>query len=396
MESGFFRSKSGYTVVQNAITRDRTVSLKAKGLYLVIQAYITMPDKKWRKDDFMEISTDGKKAFGSAWDELKEKGFLKVHMLPNGNCWCVEYELLDEPQDGPHTFYYNKAGEVTKTNIDRANAREEKKIIEENKREQKTVKIEEDLRTPPFGSNAKGSNVKGNNVKGNNAKGIYAMGSNAKGGNNNKSYQTKPNTTTVLNPSINLSSENIAGEIVDNSEKDLTDGQTDIILPCVNLDYKEPMEDWLVDDIKEDLYIHDGIDKYIKREKEVVIPLIQYLCQWDEKCCRYSEMQLESYVMIVEAICEMILTPVPMILSNQSVSSIDVINQLNKCIRNSDMAHDLSFFVGMVMERYVRALSEFTIRNPKSYAKSVIWNCFGTYMIDFNSNVEKLIHNYNS
>ena len=52
MAEGFFRSKKGFTVVQNEITRDVNISLKAKGLYLVIQAYISMPDKKWTKEDF--------------------------------------------------------------------------------------------------------------------------------------------------------------------------------------------------------------------------------------------------------------------------------------------------------------------------------------------------------
>ncbi len=49
MAEGFFRSKKGFTVIQNEITRDTGISLKAKGLYLIIQAYITMPDKKWQK-----------------------------------------------------------------------------------------------------------------------------------------------------------------------------------------------------------------------------------------------------------------------------------------------------------------------------------------------------------
>ena len=32
MAEGFFRSKKGFTVVQNEITRDNTISLKAKRL----------------------------------------------------------------------------------------------------------------------------------------------------------------------------------------------------------------------------------------------------------------------------------------------------------------------------------------------------------------------------
>ena len=72
MAEGFFRSKKGFTVVQNEITRDVKISLKAKGLYLVIQAYISMPDKKWTKEDFRNLTKEGKKAFDSAWKELKE------------------------------------------------------------------------------------------------------------------------------------------------------------------------------------------------------------------------------------------------------------------------------------------------------------------------------------
>ena len=72
---GFFRSKKGFTVVQNEITRDRDISLKAKGLYLVIQANITMPDKRWRKEDFKSMTCEGKKAFDGAWNELKEAGY---------------------------------------------------------------------------------------------------------------------------------------------------------------------------------------------------------------------------------------------------------------------------------------------------------------------------------
>lgn len=81
MAEGFFRSKKGFTVVQNEITRDVNISLKAKGLYLVIQAYISMPDKKWTKEDFRNLTKEGKKAFDSAWKELKDFGYLKVHFI---------------------------------------------------------------------------------------------------------------------------------------------------------------------------------------------------------------------------------------------------------------------------------------------------------------------------
>lgn len=119
MADGAFRKKTGFTVVQNSIIRDRDISLKAKGLYLIIQSYITMPDKVWKKSDFRGMVKEGEKAFESAWNEIKNAGYLKVHMFSNGLTWTVEYELLDDPKDGAHSFYYNAKGKLTSTNLDR-------------------------------------------------------------------------------------------------------------------------------------------------------------------------------------------------------------------------------------------------------------------------------------
>lgn len=167
MAEGFFRSKKGFTVVQNEITKDNTISLKAKGLYLVIQAHITMPDRKWTKDDFMRLTREGRKAFDSAWQELKDTGYLKVHIMADGGRWHTEYELLDEPESGPHTLYHNKDGEITSDNIKRAAKKKEK------------ADQAKDDHYPQNGSNGNGSNGNGSND----------FGSNANGGNNNKTLQ---------------------------------------------------------------------------------------------------------------------------------------------------------------------------------------------------------------
>ncbi len=191
MADGFFRSKKGFTVVQNEITRDRNISLKAKGLYLVIQANITMPDKRWRKEEFQAMTCEGKKAFDSAWNELKEAGYLKVHMYAKGKMWMVEYELLDEPTAGAHTFYYNLKGELTRTNIERAISRAEKRASETEENENKDSQIDdsgdENQHIPPFGSN-----VDGYNDEGSNDEGTYGNGYNGNGGNNNNSLLTNP------------------------------------------------------------------------------------------------------------------------------------------------------------------------------------------------------------
>ena len=129
MAEGFFRSKKGFTVVQNEITRDAKISLKAKGLYLVIQAYISMPDKKWTKEDFRNLTKEGKKAFDSAWKELKDFGYLKVHFMQDNGKWKTEYELLDEPDLGPHTLYHNSEGEVSSDNLTRAEKKRQTQLI---------------------------------------------------------------------------------------------------------------------------------------------------------------------------------------------------------------------------------------------------------------------------
>lgn len=201
MAEGFFRSKKGFTVVQNEITRDTHISLKAKGLYLVIQAYISMPDKKWTKEDFRNLTKEGKKAFDSAWKELKDFGYLKVHFMPDNGKWKTEYELLDEPDLGPHTLYHNSEGEVSSDNLTRAEKKRQTQSVTDEHSSFQSDNADEDTeigdsdryplfgtngnsdRYPPFGSNGNGSN---------------AYGSNANGGNNNKDYNIKPDIKTDL------------------------------------------------------------------------------------------------------------------------------------------------------------------------------------------------------
>lgn len=197
MAEGFFRSKKGFTVVQNEITKDVHISLKAKGLYLVIQAYISMPDKKWTKEDFKNLTKEGNKAFDSAWKELKDFGYLKVHFMPDNGKWRTEYELLDEPDEGPHTLYHNSAGEISSDNRTRAEKRQKEQSENHGEKGNNDryprfgSNANEEHRYPPFGSNGNGSNANGNNGKGNNAN----------GGNNNKNYNIKPDIkTNIINP----------------------------------------------------------------------------------------------------------------------------------------------------------------------------------------------------
>ncbi len=95
----------------------------------MIQAYISMPDKKWTKEDFRNLTKEGKKAFDSAWKELKDFGYLKVHFMLDNGKWKTEYELLDEPDLGPHTLYHNSEGEVSSDNLTRAEKKRQTQTV---------------------------------------------------------------------------------------------------------------------------------------------------------------------------------------------------------------------------------------------------------------------------
>ena len=104
-KSGRFRKKKvNFSMVSNSIIRDKDISLKAKGLYALIQSYITMDDFTLYKSFLMSRCSEGERAFDSAWKELKETGYLKMYKIREGaRTFIYEYELLDEPekpQDG--------------------------------------------------------------------------------------------------------------------------------------------------------------------------------------------------------------------------------------------------------------------------------------------------------
>ena len=178
MADGYFRSKSGFTSVQNTVAKNKDLSLKAKGLYLVIQAHITLPDSTFTKSFFFNQVCEGEKAFESCWNELKEAGYLKTHIHTKGGKFINEYELLDEPRVGAHTFYYDKDEKITKTNLDILRLPQAEENDEPSRTPKKGGTVNEGSRTPKNG-------IYGNGINGN---GVYGNGSNGNGGNNNNTY----------------------------------------------------------------------------------------------------------------------------------------------------------------------------------------------------------------
>ena len=159
-DNGAFRKKNGFTIAGNTLVRDSRLSMKAIGLYMKIMSYITLDDFLLTKSFVKSKCLEKEKAFDSAWNELKMNGYLKVYFRPTSKGWQAEYDLLDEPKEGPHTYYLDANGEISSTNLDKERKKEELQRIPQN------VGNAEFERTPQKGSNAEGSNAKGgNNIK---------------------------------------------------------------------------------------------------------------------------------------------------------------------------------------------------------------------------------------
>lgn len=96
MESGKFRKKrKGYAQVSNYALTDKNLSLKAKGLYAMIESFLSIPDFVLYKDFLIKQSSDGQKAFDSGWKELKDRGYLIAYKINTAKGFIYEYELLD-------------------------------------------------------------------------------------------------------------------------------------------------------------------------------------------------------------------------------------------------------------------------------------------------------------
>lgn len=111
MESGKItrRKEVPFSQVSNQALRDKTLSLRAKGLYALIQSYITIPDFVLYKQTLINMGVEGREAFESAWKELKKRGYLVQKRGKNSEGKFVyEYELLDFIEENevlkkPHT-----------------------------------------------------------------------------------------------------------------------------------------------------------------------------------------------------------------------------------------------------------------------------------------------------
>lgn len=97
---------ANYTTMSNHHLRDRTLSLKGKGLQSML---LSLPDE-WRYSvkGLAEICLEGRGSINAALQELEKRGYLirKQTRLPDGTMGGVEYWIYEKPQpctENPHT-----------------------------------------------------------------------------------------------------------------------------------------------------------------------------------------------------------------------------------------------------------------------------------------------------
>jgi len=122
-DNGSFKGKRVYfSQVSNHAIRDNELSMKAKGLYALIQSYITIENFILYKNTLKKQCKEGEKAFESAWKELKVRGYLlqNRHKHSNGTFY-YEYELLDEvhnpKKEGVDNALYGEGGIYSNTDL---------------------------------------------------------------------------------------------------------------------------------------------------------------------------------------------------------------------------------------------------------------------------------------
>ncbi len=327
--NGIFRKKKGFTIVGNTVTRDQRLSLKAKGLYALIASYITLESLVLNKTFLLEKCQEGKKAFESAWTELKKSGYLKVYMQPcPKQGWNVEYELLDEPKKGAHTFYLTKEGKVCRTNLsgDKENVKEE---------------MDKDVILP---LPQKGDDAQALPQKESNDEGIYDNRDDIYNTNNKTSYNTYINTSFNHNKQDEGSSK--------------------------GSDYNQLPISCCYD--KNKIFIH--LKELTDYEAKINFP-------------EYKE-DREVFVLLVESLIEMVTEKNHKKYKGQEVRAFEVLRKLNDVIIRDEM-HNLSLFVYQTIENFNRGVEYSDIQDYKAYMKACIWDGFTTFKVKFDTEFKK-------
>jgi hypothetical protein len=92
------KKRKNFTQVSNIALKDKNLSLKAKGLYALMQSYITIDNFTIYKATLQKDCKEKDASFNATWQELKQKGYLKQHrFITSEGKFIYSYQLLEAP-----------------------------------------------------------------------------------------------------------------------------------------------------------------------------------------------------------------------------------------------------------------------------------------------------------
>lgn len=96
---GFIRKRYNFSQVSNYILDDENIPIETRGLYVIIQRWITYYENGHISKEFIRKKCSvGIDKFDRMWKELKVLGYLKQYRIASGkNRFIYVYDLLDEP-----------------------------------------------------------------------------------------------------------------------------------------------------------------------------------------------------------------------------------------------------------------------------------------------------------
>ena len=96
---GFIRKRYNFSQVSNYILDDENIPIETRGLYVIIQRWITYYENGHISKEFIRKKCSvGIDKFDRMWKELKALGYLKQYRIASGkNKFIYVYELLDQP-----------------------------------------------------------------------------------------------------------------------------------------------------------------------------------------------------------------------------------------------------------------------------------------------------------
>lgn len=114
IQDGKFKKKTPFVSVSLIALDDDDLSNQAKGVYSMIQRYITLENFTLYKSFLIKKSKNGLRSFNTTWNELKEHGYLKQYRIRTDKGFEYEYVLLDEPDTStPSTINVKMDGTVS-------------------------------------------------------------------------------------------------------------------------------------------------------------------------------------------------------------------------------------------------------------------------------------------